>query len=158
MDILVSSNLERLLYDLAGEDSVQLAGWMKELAESGCYSVGDAVREQVQALFFGGYCDDQNTAATIRQLWEEEGYLCDTHTAVAVNVYRQYLQEENVQPVPTVIASTANPYKFSASVLEALGKPAVEEDFANLQALEELTGLKAPVQLSALRDKAERFT
>ena len=158
MDILVSSNLERLLYDLAGEDSVQLAGWMKELAESGCYSVGDAVREQVQALFFGGYCDDQNTAATIRQLWEEEGYLCDTHTAVAVNVYRQYLQEENVQPVPTVIASTANPYKFSASVLEALGKPAVEEDFANLQALEELTGVKAPVQLSALRDKAERFT
>ena len=109
MDILVSSNLERLLYDLAGEDSVQLAGWMKELAESGCYSVGDAVREQVQALFFGGYCDDQNTAATIRQLWEEEGYLCDTHTAVAVNVYRQYLQEENVQPVPTVIASTATP-------------------------------------------------
>ena len=90
------------------------------------------MREQVQALFFGGYCDDQNTAATIRQLWEEEGYLCDTHTAVAVNVYRQYLQEENVQPVPTVIASTANPYKFSASVLEALGKPAVEEDFANL--------------------------
>ena len=158
MDILVSSNLERLLYDLAGEDSVQLAGWMKELAESGCYSVGDVVREQVQALFFGGYCDDQNTAATIRQLWEEEGYLCDTHTAVAVNVYRQYLQEENVQPVPTVIASTANPYKFSASVLEALGKPAVEEDFANLQALEELTGVKAPVQLSALRDKAERFT
>ena len=157
MDILVSSNLERLLYDLAGEDSVQLAGWMKELAESGCYSVGDAVREQVQALFFGGYCDDQNTAATIRQLWEEEGYLCDTHTAVAVNVYRQYLQEENVQPVPTVIASTANPYKFSASVLEALGKPAVKEDFANLQALEELTGVKAPVQLSALRDKAERF-
>ena len=158
MDILVSSNLERLLYDLAGEDSVQLAGWMKELAESGCYSVGDAVREQVQTLFFGGYCDDQNTAATIRQLWEEEGYLCDTHTAVAVNVYRQYLREENVQPVPTVIASTANPYKFSASVLEALGKPAVEEDFANLQALEELTGVKAPVQLSALRDKAERFT
>ena len=158
MDILISSNLERLLFDLCGEDSAMLAGWMQQLAETGVYSVGDEVRERIQQLFYGGFCGDGPTYQTIRELWDQERYLCDTHTAVAVDVYRQYLKDSNEQPVPTVIASTANPYKFSASVLEALQADCITgDDFSNLEALERLTGLRAPVQLRELRDKPERF-
>lgn len=158
MDILISSNLERLLFDLCGEDSAMLAGWMQQLAETGVYSVGDEVRERIQQLLYGGFCGDGPTYQTIRELWDQERYLCDTHTAVAVDVYRQYLKDSNEQPVPTVIASTANPYKFSASVLEALQADCITgDDFSNLEALERLTGLRAPVQLRELRDKPERF-
>lgn len=159
MDILISSNLERLLYDLCGEDSETLAGWMKDLAETGVYSVGGTVREKVQGLFYGGFCEDGATFATIRQLWEQEGYLCDTHTAVAVDVYRQYLAQSQEKMVPAVIASTANPYKFSASVLRALGAEQLSsDDFQNLAALETLTGIASPAQLRALQEKPERFT
>lgn len=159
MDILISSNLERLLYDLCGEDSETLAGWMKDLAEIGVYSVGGTVREKVQGLFYGGFCEDGATFATIRQLWEQEGYLCDTHTAVAVDVYRQYLAQSQEKIVPAVIASTANPYKFSASVLQALGAEQLSsDDFQNLAALETLTGIASPAQLRALQEKPERFT
>ena len=159
MDILISSNLERLLYDLCGEDSETLAGWMKDLAETGVYSVGGTVREKVQGLFYGGFCEDGATFATIRQLWEQEGYLCDTHTAVAVDVYRQYLAQSQEEVVPAVIASTANPYKFSASVLRALGAEQLSsDDFQNLAALETLTGIASPAQLRALQEKPERFT
>ena len=159
MDILISSNLERLLYDLCGEDSETLAGWMKDLAETGVYSVGGTVREKVQGLFYGGFCEDGATFATIRQLWEQEGYLCDTHTAVAVDVYRQYLAQSQEKVVPAVIASTANPYKFSASVLQALGAEQLSsDDFQNLAALETLTGIASPAQLRALQEKPERFT
>lgn len=158
MDILISSNLERLLFDLCGEDSAMLAGWMQQLAETGVYSVEDEVRERIQQLFYGSFCGDGPTYQTIRELWDQERYLCDTHTAVAVDVYRQYLKDSNEQPVPTVIASTANPYKFSASVLEALQADCITgDDFSNLEALERLTGLRAPVQLRELRDKPERF-
>lgn len=159
MDILISSNLERLLYDLCGEDSETLSGWMKDLAETGVYSVGDAVREKVQQLFYGGFCGDGSTFETIRELWDTEGYLCDTHTAVAVDVYRQYRAQSQERAVPTVIASTANPYKFSGSVLEALQAGLLAgDDFQNLEALERFTGVQAPAQLRALREKPERFT
>lgn len=159
MDILISSNLERLLYDLAGEDSAVLSGWMKDLAETGIYTVDDSVKAKVQELFYGGFCDDESTFATIRDMWEQEQYLCDTHTAVAVDVYRQYRKECGQSTAPAVIASTANPYKFSASVLEALqpGAP-LGDDFQNLETLEKLTGIAAPEQLRALRDKVVRFT
>ncbi len=158
MDILISSNLERLLYDLCGEDSGTLAGWMRELAAEGVYQVDAGVKAKMQELFYGGFCGDGGTFETIRKLWDQEGYLCDTHTAVAVDVDRQYLGEGG-DPVPTVIASTANPYKFSGSVLEALqGALPCGDDFSNLQALEGLTGQAAPAQLRALRDKPERFS
>ena len=93
------------------------------------------------------------------ELWEKEGYLSDTHTAVAVNVYRQYLKEAGLPPVPTVIASTANPYKFSGSVLGALQADLLtQDDFQNVEALEQLTGVQAPQQLRQLREKPVRFT
>ena len=157
MDILISSNLERLLYDLSGEDSSLLSSWMKGLSENGVYSVGEAVLKKVQELFYGGFCGESGTAQTVRELWEKEHYLCDTHTAVAVDVYRQYLGNIDNSSVPAVIASTANPYKFSASVLEALGQTAVENDFENLGKLEEITGINAPEQLRRLCEKEERF-
>lgn len=158
MDILISSNLERLLYDLSGENSQTLSSWMSDLAEKGVYSVGEAVLAKVQELFYGGFCDEAGTGETIQELWEKESYLCDTHTAVAVEVYRQYHREAGENAVPAVIASTANPYKFSASVLEALGQAAGKDDFENLQKLEEITGISAPSQLRSLQDKQERFS
>ena len=159
MDILISSNLERLLYDLSGEDSEKLRGWMESLSQKGCYQVEDAVGEKIRELFYGGFCDDEATFSTIRELWEKEGYLSDTHTAVAVNVYRQYLKEAGLPPVPTVIASTANPYKFSGSVLGALQVDLLtQDDFQNVEALEQLTGVQAPQQLRQLREKPVRFT
>src|SRR5699024_155313 len=79
MDILISSNLERLLYALSGENSERLSRWMGELAENGCYTVEEDVRSQVQELFYGAWCDDQGAAETIRELMEEENYLCDPH-------------------------------------------------------------------------------
>lgn len=159
MDILISSNLERLLYDLSGEDSLMLASWMKDLAETGVYTVNDAVKAKVQELFYGGFCGDGSTYECIRELWDNEGYLSDTHTAVAVDVYRQYLKDAGSAQVPTVIVSTANPYKFSGSVLEALQADSLQEDdFENLRKLEELTGVEAPAQLRSLREKPERFS
>ncbi len=158
MDILVSSNLERLLYALAGENSDRLSKWMESLAEFGVYTVEEDVKEKVQELFFGGFCNDQGSANTIQELMEKEHYLCDPHTAVAVDVYRQYREASSSPSVPTVIASTASPYKFSASVLSALGKTPSGEDFDNLLELETLSHTEAPEQLKALQGKPERFS
>ena len=157
MDILISSNLERLLYALSGEDSGALRGWMADLAEKGVYDVGPEVKEKVQALFYGGFCDDEGTSATIRRVWEQEGYLCDTHTAVALDVYRQYVAETGDAGTPAVIASTASPYKFVGSVLGALEPLAGGDEFANLARLEQLTRTQAPGQLRGLQAKEARF-
>ena len=158
MDILISSNLERLLYALSGEDSQALRGWMRDLSEKGVYDVGPAVKEKVQALFYGGCCDDQRTADTIRQAWRQAGYLCDTHTAVALDVYWQYVAETGDASTPAVIASTASPYKFVGSVLGALEPLTGGDEFSNLARLEELTHTQAPAQLRHLHEKPIRFT
>lgn len=157
MDILVSSNLERLLFALNGGDSALLRRWMEELSQTGSYSVGEEVLGKVRELFFGGSCDDAGTARTIRETWEREGYLCDPHTAVALDVYRQYVRETGDDATPTVIASTASPYKFSTSVLSALGEQVPEDEFQAVARLEELSRIPAPRQLLALRDKPVRF-
>lgn len=157
MDILISSNLERLLYALSGEDSKLLARWMGELSETGCYQVTPAVSQKIQELFFGGFCEDRCTARTIRQVWEKEEYLCDPHTAVALEVYRQYIQETGDSDTPVVIASTASPYKFPESVLASLGEAVPEDGFAAMEALQSFSGMKLPEQLKALREKPVRF-
>lgn len=158
MDILISSNLERLLYALAGEDSGVLAGWMEGLWKDGVYDVGPAVREKVQALFYGGFCDDEATARTVRRTWEQEGYLCDTHTAVALDVYRQYVEETGDGGTPAIVASTASPYKFVDHVLGALEPLGSGDEFENLRRLEELTHTCAPRQLVSLQGREARFT
>ena len=113
MDILISSNLERLLYDISGCDHSEINRLMLDLKDKGRYKVSDTMAESIQSLFSAGWCDDSMTAQTIRDVFNSYGYLCDTHTAVAVNVYQEYLKETGDQ-IPAVIASTANPYKFSA--------------------------------------------
>ena len=157
MDILISSNLERLLYHLSGEDDVQIATWMNQLKETGEYTVSDEVFGRITALFSAGWCDDTATLSEIRAIYEAEGYLCDTHTAVAMRVYREY-REATQDATPTVVASTANPYKFSASVLGALQDQVdTSDEFAVVDALHALTGCPIPAPLEALKGKQPRF-
>ena len=157
MDILISSNLERLLFHLAGEDDARVRGWMAQLKETGRYEVEDDIKEKLQTLFAAGCCDDDATRATIAKTWRD-GYLCDTHTAVAVNVYESYAAKTG-DKTPTVIASTANPYKFSKAVLAAVtGKaPDGADEFAQVDALIAATGEPCPPQLATLKAKTPRF-
>ncbi len=158
MDILISSNLERLLYALSGEDSGVLSGWMEQLSAQGHYDVGSGLHSKIQELFFGGCCDDSATAHAIARVWNNDSYLLDTHTAVALDVYRQYIESTGDISTPTVIASTASPYKFVGSVLGALEPPCGSDEYENISRLEALTGTQAPVQLKTLRDKPVRFS
>ena len=159
MDILISSNLERLLFDLCGENDATIRGWMEDLKSSGRYEVDSDVLEKLHIHFYAGYCDDDATKDTIRELFEDEGYLCDTHTAVGLCVYRQY-QKDTGDDTPTVIASTANPFKFSTSVLEALKEQGVDQmdEFQKVSALQEKTHVPAPAPLTGLAHKEIRFS
>lgn len=156
MDILISSNLERLLYALAGSEKVK--EWMKELSECGRYEVDADTLAKLRSLFAAGFCNDDETKATIADVFKNKGYLCDTHTAVAVKVYGDY-KAETGDETPTVIASTASPFKFSAAVLEAVegGTDGLDE-FEMVNKLAEVTGLSCPEQLSGLRNKPVRFS
>ena len=159
MDILISSNLERLLFLLSSMDDVKVNAWMKELKESGKYRVGDEVLSKIKAVFEAGCCNDKKTKATIAEVFEEKKYLCDTHTAVAVAVYEDYIAQSG-DSTPAVIASTANPFKFSASVLDAV-RPGMTEgmnEFDMVLGLHVETGADCPPQLANLKDKTPRFT
>ncbi len=157
MDILVSSNLERLLYHLSGEDCEALRNWMDGLKSQRRYAVAAAVKEQLDARFAAGSATDAQVAETIRRVFEKKHYLCDTHTAVAVRVYEDY-RTRTGDATPTVIASTASPYKFAPAILSALGETVPEQPYDQLMALRQATGTPIPQPLAALRDKAVRFT
>ncbi len=159
MDILISSNLERLLYDLSGYNDMVVRGLMSELRETGKYTVSTEIFNQIKDLFWAGCCDDYFTKERIFKTKEKYGYTADTHTAVALDVYNQY-KEQTGDLTKTVIASTASPYKFNASVLSALGKDADMEnkdDFELLNLLSEVSGTKIPNNLKSLKDKKIRF-
>ncbi len=157
MDILISSNLERLLYHLSDGNADLVADLMKQLQENGKYTVPEDLLKKLRALFVGGWCDDENTMKAIRKTYEEQGYLCDTHTAVAVSVCENY-RAESGDTTPIVLASTADPYKFSTSVLQALGAEYSEDEFEKVDRLHALTGAAVPPSLSALKGKQPRFT
>ena len=157
MDILISSNLERLIYDLSGCDSVRVKAWMESLSETGRYEVDEDVKAKIRELFWAGCCDDASTQATIKKVFDSQKYLSDTHTAVALNVYDQYVEEFGAD-VPTIIASTASPYKFAPAVLGAIAPDKVKEDeFDMLAALNEVSGVATPAPLAGLKGKAVRF-
>ncbi len=160
MDILVSSNLERLLYEAADRDGDLIAVWMNQLKNCGSFSVGEQRWEWIGTLF-SGYCtDDKDTLAEIRTRFKDEGYLMDPHTAVAGHALREY-RAETGDDTPTVIVSTASPYKFAADVLRGIAGPEAAEGLDAFTASEELerrTGVPMPEQVRKLRDLPVRHT
>lgn len=159
MDILISSNLERLLYHMCGEDDTLVSSLMKSLSNDGKYTVSDELINNIQSVFAAGYCDEKSVSETIKSLYEKYDYLCDTHTAVAVRVYENYVSETN-EDIPTVIDSTASPYKFSKSVLTAVlgGETPEYDEFDMVDELNRKTGADVPNPLKALKNKEVRFT
>lgn len=157
MDILISSNLERLLYHLCGENDAQIREWFGALAQSGRYEVSDEVKAVLADEFYAGCCDDVQTKACIKDIYDKYSYTCDTHTAVAVKVYQDY-KAATGDETKTVIASTASPYKFSGSVLDAVGADASADEFTLVEKLNEVSKLPVPASLAALKNKEVRFT
>ena len=155
MDILVSSNLERLLYHITGSDA-QVAAWMADLAEKGSYTVNSTTLETIRADFAAGCASDEEVAQEIKAIYQKVGYLCDPHTAVAFKVAREY-QAASQSHNPMVVLSTASPYKFPRNVLTALGAEAPQSDFAAMDGLKALTNVPVPNSLAALRGQQERF-
>jgi threonine synthase len=158
MDILISSNLERLLYHMSGEDDALIRELMQSLSTQGKYSVSDEMLKDIQTVFAAGYADEDTVKATIKEQFEKYFYLCDPHTAVAVSVYNEYVKETG-ENIPTVIDSTASPYKFSKSVLSAvLGKNVGDmNEFDTVDELNALTGVDIPAPLASLRGREPRF-
>ena len=156
MDILISSNLERLLLSLT-QDVEEVKGYMEQLNATGRYEVSDRVKGKLQKLFYGYCCDDKETQAVIGRVYRQHDYLIDPHTAVAFSALEQY-RKETEDNTPCVVVSTASPFKFCDSVLGALGAETIAEGLDALDQLSQLTGLPAPAPLAGLRDKAVRFT
>ena len=152
MDILVSSNLERLLYLLSG-DTALVAGLMKDLSEQGFYRVPDALLGAIQAEFAAGYCDDAQAEAVIGRVYREQGYLMDPHTACGWAA-----AETHRGDAPAVVLSTASPYKFSTAVLTAIGADTSGSEYDRMERMQTLTGIPIPPALAALRTKSERHT
>ena len=156
MDILISSNLERMLFELSGNDDKAVANMQNNLSESGTFTVTEEIKQKMGELFFGGCCDDKATLETIKELFSECGYLCDTHTAVAMNVYKQYI-EKTGDDRPTVIASTASPYKFAADVLSAVSDEKATSEFDTVRLLSKVTSTEIPTPINALENAEVRF-
>ncbi|NLD88628.1 MAG: threonine synthase [Clostridiales bacterium] len=160
MDILISSNVERLLYYMSGSNNSHDCGFvasaMESLNETGKYTLPENMAKSLRERFFAGCCDDEDTKSTIKDVFENEDYLIDTHTAVAVKVYRDYALETG-DKTPTVIASTASAFKFSAGVMEALTGKTYENDLDSIDALSEYTGEAVPGPLSGLKNLSVRF-
>ena len=155
MDILISSNLERLLYAITGEDQ-QVREYMDELNRNGRYEVSERVKEKIQRLFVGYCCDDTVTQKVISTIYRSFDYLIDPHTAVGFSALTQY-REETGDMTPTVVASTASPFKFCDNVLGALGETNLRDGLDILDQLSEKTGQPVPAPLAGLRGKQPRF-
>ncbi len=154
MDILVSSNLERLLFLLSG-DAELVRRLMEELKETGVYEVPIALLRELHEIFWQGWCDDAGTKKAIGMVWREYGYLCDTHTAVAWDVAQQY-KAAHPEHAPVIILSTASPYKFPAAVLEGLGHSAKGDEFDVMEQVRNETGVPIPKNLTGLREREVR--
>jgi threonine synthase len=150
MDILISSNLERLLYLTCGAE--KCAGYMKDLKEKGEYTLSADELAKIKSEFDAGFTSDEDTLKTIKKVYEDYGYLMDTHTAVAWSVYEKWA-EESGNTDATVVLSTASPYKFSSSVMNALGKD-YDSEFDAVAKLNAYTGAKIPSSLDGIESKA----
>jgi len=157
MDILVSSNLERLLYLLSGCDTKLVAKLMQELNAEGVYTVPDPLKASIEKEFWAGCCGDEAAAAAIGKVWAEHKYLCDPHTATGWAVAEDYVNQTGDKR-PMVVLSTASPYKFPAAVLEAIGGDLSGDEFDQMERLELKTFVPIPRNLATLRGKPERHT
>ena len=156
MDILVSSNLERLLYFMSG-DTALVSELMQKLNTEGFYEVPAELLQKIQTEFWAGCCDDEKATATIKTAWEKTGYLCDPHTAAGWAVAEEY-RAATGDMRPMVVLSTASPYKFPGAVLKALTEPESTDEFAQMTQLSVLTGVPVPENLSGLQEKPEKHT
>jgi len=158
MDILISSNLERLLFLLSGKNPEMVRGWMADLQEKGYYTLDATTRERLTEVFWGGWADEESTLAAIRQAYQEFGYVMDTHTAVGLKVYRDYLRESGDKH-HTILAATANPFKFNRAVATAVlpsEKLQTQDEFLLLRELAAATGLSVPEGLRGLDSRPVR--
>ena len=156
MDIMVSSNLERMLYLLSG-DTELVASLMNKLSTEGIYTVTADLLEKVQCQFWADCCDDAMGAQIMSKVWREYGYVCDPHTAAGWAAAENYVQETGDKR-PMVVLSTASPYKFPEAVLTAIGETPAGDGFDQMEQLHAVTGVAIPKNLAALRTKAERHT
>ena len=157
MDILISSNLERLIYHIAGNSAEADAAYMDKLSKEGRYEITDDMRAKLSD-FYGGFATEEETFKTIADLFKNSSYLIDTHTAVAAAVYDRYRQETG-DKTPSVIASTASPYKFTRSVMDALGEGDESmDDFALADKLQEISKVEIPEAVTSIRNAEIRHT
>lgn len=150
MDILISSNLERLIYRIAGNSATENAKLMKSLKDTGKYEITSQMKEQL-GDFYGNYATEAEDAATIKKIYDNDNYIVDTHTSVAATVYEKY-KKETGDETKTVIASTASPYKFTRSVMDAIdSKYASMTDFELVDELCRISGVKIPKAIEDIR-------
>lgn len=153
IDILISSNLERLLFELADRNPETVCTWMEQLKKTGRYAIDPAMTETLSRTFAAGWCSEEDTLETIGRIYKEYGYLMDPHTAVGQTVYERYVRQTG-DATETVLLSTANPYKFASHVLSAF-EPADKDDFVNVDRLHGLTGVPVPKGIAGLRSLPE---
>ena len=156
MDILISSNLERLLFDLSGENDAEIRMYMDALGSAGRYQVSDNIKAKLDDAFWGGCCSEEETEKTIRRYWQDHNYLIDPHTAVAAEVLAQY-RVASGDETPAVVVSTASPYKFCGSVLTAIGETPCGDGLELLDQLHAVSGVPVPCRLAELKRKSRRF-
>lgn len=154
IDILISSNLERLLFELADRNDETVRTWMSALKEKGMYALPKPALDTLKETFSAGWCNEEDTLATIRRIFDKTGYLMDPHTAVAQCVYERYVEKTQDQ-TKTILLSTANPYKFATDVLSAF-EPAGTDDFCNVERLFKISGAPVPNGIVGLKGKPER--
>lgn len=157
MDILISSNLERLLYNLSGDNGVEIKELMMNLEEKKVYQVSDKIKEGLDKYFYGGFATVEETNEVIGRVYKEDNYLMDTHTAVAYKVYEEY-KAATGDETPAVIASTASPYKFADSVAKAIGVKECADGFEYVKEVNAATGIAIPAGLKDLDKKEIRHT
>ena len=154
MDILISSNLERLLYLVCGSKTT--AEYMKSLNKDGCYTVSPEIKKEMNRYFSGGCCSEKNTSEEIKHIYNDYNYLCDTHTAVGMYCAEEYLAKIDSKRKMLVV-STASPYKFAPSVYSALTGEVLDNELDALDKLESLTGVEIPIPLQGIAKRKIRF-
>jgi len=156
MDILISSNFERLIYHLADRDDSVIKQLFSDLKEKGRYELNPVLKEKLNGLFYGGWCSETETEQTIKNIFDNYFYLADPHTAVAYKIYEDYKRETD-DNLKTITVSTASPYKFCSAVYKALGGEPETDEFVTAKKLEELTNTEMPAPLARTRDLPVRF-